>query len=94
MAMDKWNVLEERITQLVDNVKQLRADNTRLQDELQRVEQELGSKGELITQLEQQNEKLRQLEGEHRAFQQERGEISDRLEKMLSELEQIQLESA
>ena len=94
VTMDKWRILEERITQLVDNVKRLKAENIRLRDELKIRDEELDSKIVLVDQLQEQNRQLQQAGEDHHRIRQEREEICCRLEMMLSELEQVQLETA
>ncbi len=94
VTMDKWSILEERITRLVDSFKRLKAGNTQLQNELKRQNEELDSKIALVNQLQEQNRQLQQVNEEHHRHQEEREEICRRLEMMLSELEQVQLETA
>lgn len=92
--MDKWNILEERITRLIGNVKRLKAENTQLQDELKKRDEELDSKVALVNQLQEQNQQSQQAQGELHRLEQERNEVCRRLERMLNELEQVQLETA
>ncbi len=91
MTMEKWNTLEERVTRLVGAIQGLKNENHNLKDQLNQLEQDLHSKVELINQLQsQQDEKQMQLE----TFQQERDGIHQRIEKMLTGIEEIKLDEA
>ncbi len=94
IVIEKWDALEERITRLVDTAKSLKEKNSHLLNELNQQTLELQAKAELLDQLQQQNQQFAQVKDEHDRFLQEREEVCRRLEGMLSELEQVHIETA
>lgn len=93
MTIEKLSALEERITRLVDTVKQAKQDHIQLSGQIDHLQQELASQEQRVQELSGENERLKQVEADHQRYLEERQELHQRLERMLAVLQQEETDS-
>ena len=90
MPLEKLGVLEQRVTQMIEFVKDLQDQKRSLEEQVS----ELNNTVQIMTQdLEhgrQELDSLAQIQEENQRFQEERGQVYAKLETMLSGLEGIE----
>ncbi len=91
MTLEQLDVLEERINSLLERLRQLKNENSRLNIQLQEVQAELAVKAEKLAEYSMENQRLKSLEKEREEYQAERNELHQRLQRMLSALEQLEI---
>jgi FtsZ-binding cell division protein ZapB len=79
--------LAERVEKAVGTIQELRRDRDQLRARVEELESRLKDQDDA-------NVRLESLEEEHERFKQERGEIRDRIETILSSLEELESEPA
>ena len=77
MSLEKIEALEARIGKVIDLVRALKEDKARLEGEISRMQEELGSN--------------RSLEEEAKGLRQEKEQVRDRLENILKGIEDLDL---
>lgn len=92
MDLSKLEMLESRITKVVQFLNQLREQNNTLENQVHTLQQELMNKEEELKCLRQDNETLCNQEKEYRQLSQERDLIKERLEGMLETLNQLNID--
>ena len=75
--------LSERVEKAVATIQELRRERDALKAKLAKAEEDLAEQGQTST-------RLTSLEEEHDRFKRERGEIRDRIESILSNLESLE----
>jgi FtsZ-binding cell division protein ZapB len=75
--------LAERVEKAVSTIQELRRDRDQLKTRVEELETRLADQDDA-------NARLQSLEEEHDRFKQERGEIRDRIETILSSLETLE----
>ena len=82
MSIDKIQVLEDRVTQVMEYIKKLQTEKVDLEKGLQ-------EKETMIKDLEQQVASYKNVEDEFGRMKDERGEVRTRIEKILDSLKGV-----
>ena len=82
MSIDKIQVLEDRVTQVMEYIKKLQTEKIELEKGLQ-------EKESMIKDLEQQVASYKNVEDEFGRMKDERGEVRSRIEKILDSLKGV-----
>ena len=82
MSIDKIQVLEDRVTQVMEYIKKLQTEKIELEKGLQ-------EKESMIKDLEQQVASYKTVEDEFGRMKDERGEVRSRIEKILDSLKGV-----
>ena len=82
MSIDKIQVLEDRVTQVMEYIKKLQKDRVEF-------EQKLQEKDIMIKSLEQEIASVKKVEDECNKMKDERGEVRSRIEKILDSLKGV-----
>jgi len=82
MSIDKIKVLEDRVTQVMEDIKKLQTERVDLEKGLQ-------EKETMIKDLEQQVASYKNVEDEFGRMKDERGEVRTRIEKILDSLKGV-----
>ena len=82
MSIDKIQVLEDRVTQVMEYIKKLQTEKIELEKGLQ-------EKESMIKDLEQQVASYKNVEDEFGRMKDERGEVRSRIEKILESLKGV-----
>ena len=82
MSIDKIKVLEDRVTEVMEYIKNLQKDRVEF-------EQKLQEKDIMIKSLEQEIASVKKVEDECNKMKDERGEVRSRIEKILDSLKGV-----
>jgi len=92
MDLSKLELLESRITKMIQLLLKLKEQNTSLENQLNTLQHELAKKDEELNRLRRENEYLSNREEEFKQLSRERAIIKDRLEGMLETLSQLNID--
>ncbi len=91
MPIEKLGLLEQRVTQLIEMIKGLQANKGALEEQVTQLTNQLQITTQELEHYRQESIALSQVTEENQRFQEERGQVYDKLEKMLNGLEGIGL---
>ena len=84
MDLARFEILETHVTALVEAFVQIKTENLRLSQEIERLQGEAGIRQKELQQLSSAREELQQLRATLQNFQKERHVIQQKLQKMLA----------
>jgi chromosome segregation ATPase len=90
-AIEALDVLQGRLTKVLDIMAELREHRTQLENRLQELEQDVSTKAHEIARLQEDNARLLKVEEEHKQLAAEREIVRNKVEGMLKHLEKFEL---
>ena len=90
-GIEALDVLQARLTKLLDIMADLREKSNSLQNRVEDLEKEVSAKDDELTQLREDNARLRQIQEEHKQLVAEREIVRNKVEGMLKHLEKFEL---
>jgi len=93
MGLEELAILEEKINTLLDAIKKLRAQNTRLTQDNQELHNQLEGKKSGSTEAVELKEQLGKMEEENQILLNERDIVKKRIEDLINGLDSINLSS-
>ncbi|MBI5042275.1 MAG: hypothetical protein HZC10_00240 [Nitrospirae bacterium] len=91
MITEKIGQLEDRILKLIQFVKKLKDEKTKLEKRIDVLEEDLTKKMDELSSLQKQMTPLKQIEDDFNKLKEERVLVRSKVENILSELESIDL---
>jgi chromosome segregation ATPase len=90
-GIEALDVLQARLTKLLDIMADLREKSNSLQNRVENLEKEVSAKDDELTQLREDNARLRQIQEEYKQLVAEREIVRNKVEGMLKHLEKFEL---
>jgi chromosome segregation ATPase len=90
-AIEALDVLQGRLTSVLDMIAELREKSTQLQSRVEELEQDVSAKAHEITRLQDDQQRLLKIEEEHKQLAAEREIVRSKVEGMLKHLEKFDL---
>lgn len=91
MITEKIGQLEDRILKLIQFVKKLKDEKTKLEKRVDILEEDLTKKMDELSSLQKQMTPLKQIEDDFNKLKEERVLVRSKVENILSELESVDL---
>jgi len=92
MDLQKFEDLENRISQTISLIQKLKQENRELQKQIQTLQEENQEKDKTLGALQEEMQKLKDQPQESRQFKAREEEVRSKVEKMLAKLEELQLQ--
>jgi FtsZ-binding cell division protein ZapB len=92
MDLQQFEILENKISQTINTIQQLKQENRDLQKRLQALQEENQEKDKKLGTLQEEMQKLKDHPQESQQFKTREEEIRSKVEKMLAKLEELQLQ--
>lgn len=90
-AIEALDVLQGRLTNVLDLMAELREKSTQLQNRVEELERDVSAKGDEIARLQEEQARLLKIEEEHKQLAAEREIVRNKVEGMLKHLERFEL---
>lgn len=90
MDLQQLEVLEQRITRAVELIEKFKTENGELQEALTACKAAAESQERVIQQLKEENQNLRLLQSENSLGKEKEERIRNKVEQMLSKLDELQ----
>jgi predicted nuclease with TOPRIM domain len=90
-AIEALDVLQGRLTKVLDVMAELREQSTQLQNRVHELEKEVAAKADAIARLQEDNARLVKMEEEYKQLVAEREIVRNKVEGMLKHLERFDL---
>jgi FtsZ-binding cell division protein ZapB len=92
MDLQKFEILENKISEAISLIQKLRQENRELQTQVQTLQKENQDKDAQLGALREEVQKLKDNAQESHQFKAREEEIRSKVEKMLAKLEELQLQ--
>jgi chromosome segregation ATPase len=90
-AIEALDVLQGRLTNVLDLLAELREKSTQLQNRVEELERDVSAKADEIAHLQEDQARLLKIEEEHKQLAAEREIVRNKVEGMLKHLEKFEL---
>ena len=90
-AIEALDVLQGRLTNVLDLLAELREKSTQLQNRVEELERDVSAKADEIAHLQEDQARLLKVEEEHKQLAAEREIVRNKVEGMLKHLEKFEL---
>jgi chromosome segregation ATPase len=90
-AIEALDVLQGRLTNVLDLLAELREKSTQLQNRVEDLERDVAAKADEIAHLQEDQARLLKVEEEHKQLAAEREIVRNKVEGMLKHLEKFEL---
>ncbi len=90
-AIEALDVLQGRLTKMLDMMAELREQSAQLQHRIQELETDVSAKADVIARLQEDQARLLKIEEEHKQLAAEREIVRTKIEGMLKHLEKFDL---